>query len=88
MSSRAKFDTGLSDPKPNQFEAMVNLTQFTTRLIFLCLLWVLTRSLQFVFQLSRLSHEADCISGSELELQVKIIDMLREAMPERLKAEV
>lgn len=42
------------------------------RLVFLCILWVLTRSLQFVFELSDLTDEACSISNSELDLQIKI----------------
>ena len=39
---------------------------------FLCILWVLTRSLQFVFELSELTNEACSISNSEVDLQIKI----------------
>mgnify|MGYP001791344993 CR=1 FL=1 len=65
---------------------MVRLTQTLIRLIFLCALWVLTRSLQFVFEVLKLRCEADYTSGAELELQVKIINTLSRAVPEQLKA--
>ncbi|MEM9805958.1 MAG: hypothetical protein AAF959_11805 [Cyanobacteria bacterium P01_D01_bin.56] len=64
---------------------MVRLIQFLTRLSFLCILWVLTRSLQFIFEISMLDRETGYTSGAEMELQVKIIAMLRRAVPERLK---
>ena len=54
------------------------------RLTFLCILWVLTRSLQFVFELSDLTDEACSISNSELDLQCKI----RSTMSALLKWEL
>ncbi|MEM9804650.1 MAG: hypothetical protein AAF959_05175 [Cyanobacteria bacterium P01_D01_bin.56] len=51
---------------------MTNFVRTVILLGFLSVLWVLTRMLQAVFEIAELSREADYISGSELELQVKI----------------
>lgn len=60
---------------------MVRITQHTTRLAFLCILWVLTRSLQFVFEVTKLQEEADGVSDATLSLEVKVEGQLESLLP-------
>lgn len=60
---------------------MVRITRGLLLFTAYCLLWVLTRSLQFVFEVTKLQREADHISGSELELQIKIRNQLEVLLP-------
>ncbi|NEZ61982.1 hypothetical protein D0962_04200 [Leptolyngbyaceae cyanobacterium CCMR0082] len=55
---------------------MVKLTQYTARLITLCLLWLIVRFTQFLLKLCDRIHEADSVSMAELYLQCDIQDML------------
>ena len=65
---------------------MVFALKTLIRLTFLCILWVLTRGLQLVYELSELHREADWISNSELELQVKIQRHLKSLAPEFIRS--
>ena len=51
---------------------MTNFTRTVILLVFLSLLWVLTRMLQAVFEIANLNYEACEISNSELGLQCRI----------------
>ena len=55
---------------------MVRITRSLLLLTAYCLLWLLTRSLQFVFEVTKLQEEADGISDATLSLEVKVESLL------------
>ena len=58
---------------------MANLTQFTARLITLCLLWCIVRFTEFLLTLCDRNADANAVSGAELYLQCDIKEMIEEA---------
>lgn len=58
---------------------MVRLTQFTARLIKLCMLWCIVRFTQYLLQISDRMQDADHVSGAELYLQCDIKQMIEDA---------
>ena len=56
------------------------------RLIFLSVLWLLVRSVQFLLEVSELTYEACEISNSELGLQIRIQRELKTLVPNFIKA--
>ena len=60
---------------------MVRITRSLLLITVFAFLWLLTRSLQFVFEVTRLQEEADGISDATLSLEVKIEDRLESLLP-------
>ncbi|NEZ61987.1 hypothetical protein D0962_04225 [Leptolyngbyaceae cyanobacterium CCMR0082] len=65
---------------------MVNLTQYTVRLVTLCLLWLIVRFTQYLLQVCDRIREADAVSMAELYLQCDIQKMVTQAAPKFVKA--
>ena len=64
---------------------MTHVIKTLIRLVFLSVLWLLVRSVQFLLELSELSWEACEVSNAELFLQVKIRQLVQDLVPKFLK---
>ena len=65
---------------------MTQLLKVLIRLIFLSVLWILVRSVQFVLELSELNYAACEVSNAELDLQVRIHHQFKALTPKFTKA--
>ncbi|MEM9264558.1 MAG: hypothetical protein AAGA46_03445 [Cyanobacteria bacterium P01_F01_bin.13] len=65
---------------------MTKATRTVIQLVFLSLLWLLVRGVQFLLEVSGLTYEACETSNAELGLQVRIQRQLRALTPKFIKA--